>query len=340
MIPKKRFNKRLALIKSTHSRAEALSLANPAYWNSVRNLLNGMLREDLGTGDITTDLFIGADDKKISAKIISKCSAVVAGIDEIKKFFSEKGAEDGIFKGMIVFKSLKNDSDNVKKSDVLAEVKGSASDVLKAERVILNFLQRMSGIATLTARYKKLVSPNVLVVPTRKSLWGPADKKACIAGGGGTHRINLSDAILVKDNHIALVGGNFGKIFDRLENASQKGKFIEIEVKSPSEAFEVIGLYKKLTNDVVGKSSGQKNTTWGKKTNPPLFIMFDNFPARKIGEIIKKIYADPIYDKIFFEASGGITLKNIKEYGKTGVDIISVGALTHSAPAADFSMKF
>jgi nicotinate-nucleotide pyrophosphorylase (carboxylating) len=336
MIPKKRLNKRLALIKSTHSRAEALSLSNPAYWNSVRDLLNGMLSEDLGSGDITTDLFIGADDRKISAKIISKCSAVVAGMDEIKKFFSEKG---GIFKGMIVFKSLKNDSDNVKKGDIIAEIKGSAFDILKAERVILNFLQRMSGIATLTAQYKKLVPNNVLIVPTRKSLWGMVDKKACIAGGGGTHRINLSDAILIKDNHIALVGGDFAGIFNRLGKTAKKGRFIEIEVQSPAEAFEVIELYKKTINAVCKTMTAGKKDA-GDKTNQPLFIMFDNFSARKIKETIKKISADPIYDKIFFEASGGITLKNIKEYGETGVDIISVGALTHSAPAADFSMRF
>jgi len=306
-----------------HSHGGALDVSRAAYWNSVSRLLNEMLREDLGTGDITTELFTKAEDRKITARVVSKCNAVVAGMSELKKFFSVKNV---FLKGRINFTPLKNDSDRIKRGAVLATVSGFSSDVLKTERVILNFLQRMSGVATLTAKYKKMVPSNVLITPTRKSLWGMVDKKACLMGGGGTHRINLSDAILVKDNHVALASHNFNKIFDLLEHSAQTGRFIEIEVKSRAEAFKVIELYKKNAER--------------KKTIRPLFIMLDNFPARKIGEIIKTVRPDPVYGRIFFEASGGINLKNIKAYAKTGVDIISIGALTHSAPSADFSMTY
>jgi len=194
----------------------------------------------------------------------------------------------------------KRDGSVIKKGDVILKITGGIKNILKLERTILNILQRMSGIATQT---NKLITKNSpLLCSTRKTQWGLLDKKSVTLGGGGTHRLGLYDWILIKDNHLKQIS-NFEF---RISNS-----FYEVEVK----------------NEVEFKKALKKN---------PGAIMLDNFTPTNIKKILKK-YSPDIKGNII-EASGGITEKNIREYQKTGVDIISLGSLTHSAKALDISL--
>ena len=188
----------------------------------------------------------------------------------------------------------------IEKGDAIIKLVGGIKTILKLERTILNILQRMSGIATQTAHLVKLC-PHVLICPTRKTQWGLLDKKAVTVGGGGTHRLGLYDWILIKDNHLKISNFEF-----RILN-----KFWEIEVKNEKELKKAIAL-------------------------KPDVIMFDNFKPNQIKKLIKILHEK--HPQIIFEASGGINEETIKNYSQTGVDVISLGALTHSTKALDISL--
>lgn len=305
-----------------------MRLSNPSYAKAVLGQFLGALREDLGVnGDLTTKALLGEGlgvaGTVVRADFIVKAAGIVAGVDELK-FILSSGA---LFFNKLEFKIFKHNGDKVKVGDILASIKGDAADILKLERTALNFLQRLSGIATLTRQFVSLVSENVLVVPTRKTFWGMLDKAACISGGGGSHRINLSDAILIKNNHLTILQRDFDGIFKRLVNAKKTGRFIEIEVENFMDFKMVLEAYDKyFKNDSA-------------KDGQPIYIMLDNMKPTGIKKIVEFLKASKFYKNIFLEASGGVNLKNVKKYAMTGVDIISVGALTHSAPALDISMK-
>jgi len=196
--------------------------------------------------------------------------------------------------------SYKKGGDRIEKGDAIIKLVGGIKTILKLERTILNILQRMSGIATQTAHLVKLC-PHVLICPTRKTQWGLLDKKAVTVGGGGTHRLGLYDWILIKDNHLKISNFEF-----RILN-----KFWEIEVKNEKELKKAIAL-------------------------KPDVIMFDNFKPNQIKKLIKILHEK--HPQIIFEASGGINEETIKNYSQTGVDVISLGALTHSTKALDISL--
>lgn len=196
----------------------------------------------------------------------------------------------------------KNDGDMIIKGETILKLNGGIKNILKTERTILNLLQRMSGIATETNKLAKLC-PNILITPTRKTQWGLLDKKAVTVGGGGTHRLGLYDWILIKDNHL-----NQTKKY----KLKAIGSFWEVEVKNEKQ-FKHFLQFK------------------------PGAIMFDNFKPKNIIKILRKYYKN-INDTII-EASGGINKKNIAEYSKTDVDVISLGYLTHSAKALDLSLE-
>lgn len=198
--------------------------------------------------------------------------------------------------------SYKKDGDKIKTGDKILFMAGGIKNILKTERTILNLLQRMSGIATETNNLIKLVNNKVLICSTRKTPLGLLDKKAVVVGSGGTHRLGLYDWILIKDNHLKISNFNF-KI---------SSKFFEIEVKNKKEAVNAI------------------------KLNPGA-IMFDNMKPKEIKNIIKIL--SKYKSTIIFEASGGINQKNIIKYSQTGVDIISLGYLTHSVKALDLSLN-
>ncbi|OGH92279.1 MAG: nicotinate-nucleotide diphosphorylase (carboxylating) [Candidatus Magasanikbacteria bacterium RIFOXYC2_FULL_39_8] len=200
--------------------------------------------------------------------------------------------------------SYKKDGNKVGKGEKIFQLKGGIKDVLKIERTILNLLQRMSGIATQTTKLVKLTHGKVLICPTRKTQWGLLDKKAVVLGGGGTHRLGLYDWILVKDNHIT---------HSKTYNLKPITSFWEIEAKTKKQVLE----FAKLNPDA---------------------IMFDNFKPKNIKGILEDTEILRYSKDIIFEVSGGITEKNITEYAKTGVDIISLGSLTHSTKALDISL--
>jgi nicotinate-nucleotide pyrophosphorylase (carboxylating) len=269
----------------------------------MKSRIREFLKEDIGSGDITSELVVPADTRA-EAQIVCRADCVLAGLAEASELFADLGAE--------VVKS-KTDGKPAKKGDVVMEIRGTARQILAGERLALNFIMRMSGIATLThelVRKCREVNPKVRIAATRKTTPGfrEFEKRAVLLGGGDPHRYGLYDAILIKDNHIRIAGG----VVEALERA-RKGSFtkkIEIEVESKEDA-------------LVALHSGAD------------IIMLDNFRPAEFTNLsmeLKKRRPD-----ILIEASGGITPDNVVEYAK-GADIISLGWLTHSSKSIDFSM--
>ena len=269
---------------------------------SVINIIYSALEEDIGQGDVTTNLLI-PEDRKSKAYCIAKENFVLAGLPFAREVFM-------ILDHSILFKTLYNDGSKVKKGNIIAEISGKTCVILKGERVSLNILQRLSGIATLTNRYvEKTRGLKAKIVDTRKTT--PChrfmEKYAVKVGGGYNHRFGLFDGILIKDNHIKTLGS-----IKKAVREAKKGHHlfkIEVEVKNLKELKEAI-------------ESGAD------------IIMLDNMSVRDMKEAVKIAKG-----RVMLEASGNISLENVREVAETGVDLISVGALTHSAPAVDISLK-
>ena len=260
------------------------------------------VEEDFGLGDITTDnIFSETDTAK--AAFIAKDEMVVCGGNIAKAVFNYVDPS-------IKFKMLKKEGEYVKKGTKLAEVSGPALTLLKGERPALNFMQRMSGIATMAYNLNKIAKKyKVMLVDTRKSLPGMRkfDKYAVRTGGAKNHRMSLSDSVMIKDNHIAACG-SITKAVNIIKSKIGHTPKIEVEVKNLKEVAEAL----KAGADI---------------------IMLDNMP---IAEILKA--KELINGKAVIEVSGGVNKDNLEDYCKTGVDVISMGALTHSVPAKDISM--
>ncbi len=268
----------------------------------LNNLIENALSEDIGPGDITTETTISADSTS-TAEILAKQELVLAGLDVSREVFHY--LDPGIH-----FMSLAKDGDKIKAGTVLARLSGKTRILLAGERVALNFLQHLSGIATLTAKYvEKVKGLRVEVLDTRKTLPGlrHLEKYAVLMGGGKNHRMGLYDMVLIKDNHIKAAGG----ITKAVEAARKKaGQLkIEVETRNLDEAREAL--------------AAKADT-----------IMLDNMPVEIMREAVKLISG-----RALVEASGNVTLDTIRMIAETGVDCISAGNLTHSAPAADISMK-
>ncbi|RLF36161.1 MAG: carboxylating nicotinate-nucleotide diphosphorylase [Thermoplasmata archaeon] len=262
------------------------------------------LQEDLGDeGDITSDSLFS--NEKTKAHIIAKEKCIIAGLEEVKTIFKKTGAET---------KTLVNDGDLIEEKTIVAEIKGPARSILKGERLALNFLGRMSGIATETRKIVekcKKVNPHVTIAATRKTTPGfrKYEKKAVTIGGGEPHRMGLFDAVMIKDNHLRLIG-SVEKAIKKVKEKIQD-KTIEVEVENEEDAFKAA----KLNVDV---------------------IMIDNFKPEKAKNTAKKIRE--INPKILIEISGGITPDNILSYASFA-DRISLGYLTHSVKNIDFSLE-
>jgi nicotinate-nucleotide pyrophosphorylase (carboxylating) len=293
----------------SHIQSGGVSLKNPGYRRQLRKFFVNSIKNDLGNGlDVSSEILF-SKNKIVSVKIICKSSGILCGTDELSY----------LLKG---FKSLKKDGQKIKKNDIVAHWKGNALQIFKYERTILNLLQRMSGIASLMNEYVRM-APNVLITPTRKTILGLLDKRPCIVGGGGTHRLTLNDGILIKDNHLKAVK-NASKTLRMLQNGIKKyknPKFLEIEVNTVLEAMK----YAKMINEL--------------NTSLPSYLMFDNMKPEAVKKAIGKIKSLRLRKKIFFEASGGINKKNIKKYASSGVHLISVGEITHSVKGLDFSLE-
>jgi len=266
------------------------------------------LSEDIGFGDITTDSII-REDLQTEATVFCKEDAVVAGLEEASKVFTILGC---------TVKLLKEDGASVEVGTPVMQILGPGKAILKGERTALNILMRMSGIATATQKAlaeARKVSQRVRVACTRKTAPGLSyfDKKAVELGGGDTHRFHLDDCVLIKDNHLKLVG-SVKKAVKRAKERISFTKKVEVEAENLNQAMEAA----EAGADI---------------------IMLDNMQPGEILRVLKELERKKLREKVLVEASGGITEENIKEYAKTGVDILSMGALTHSIRAIDVNLK-
>ncbi|MCK5826437.1 MAG: carboxylating nicotinate-nucleotide diphosphorylase [Desulfuromusa sp.] len=270
----------------------------------IERIVRTALAEDIGLGDVTTEVTI-ARDSVARADLVAKENFTLAGIDVAEVVFRTLDRD-------VRFEKIFVDGQSVRKGEVIAWLKGKSSVLLQGERVALNLLQRMSGIASLTAQYVAAVEGTTAkIVDTRKTVPGlrALDKYSVRMGGGWNHRIGLFDGVLIKENHIAAAGG----ISAAIERA--KGKLshtlkIEIETRNLAEAEEAL---------LAGAD----------------IIMLDNMSLAEMSQGVELIAG-----RALVEASGGVNLERVRDIAETGVDIISVGALTHSVSAADISMLF
>lgn len=303
---------------NTHNQQHLLTPKNPRYRRAIYRYTTEAFLEDVGKGDITTNLLF-QEKKTVHGRIIAKESGICAGQQEIEYFLVIGKFEVAFFK---------KDGGHLKKGDCICEIKADIRDILRIERTILNLLGRMSGIATLTHRIVKKarrVNPNLLLCPTRKTLWGFLDKRAVAIGGGGTHRLGLDDAILIKDNHLDAAGRNIAFAISRFFPVRSAHKFIEIEVEDVEEALIAIREFVRLRKKY--------------RTRIPCFVMLDNVKPDELKRTLILLEENGLRNEAGVEVSGGITEKNIVSYAKTGVDIISMGCLTHSAAMLDVSLE-
>jgi nicotinate-nucleotide pyrophosphorylase (carboxylating) len=277
---------------------------------NVRDALVKFLDEDIGTGDVTSNCLI-PQDLHSQAQIIckNKKSAIVCGLEELSLVFDLCRCNT---------KTLVSDGSWVQKGTVVMTIEGRTRSILKAERTALNLLMRMSGIASETRYIKDAIadlSGSVIIASTRKTAPGLRlfDKKAVTIGGGNSHRIRLDDMVLIKDNHLAIIGSVTKSVEVAKKNAASSLK-IECETKNSNEVIEAI-------------------------TAGADIVMLDNFSPEDAAKIIKEISRMGIREKVKLEISGGITMQNIRDYAKAEPDIISVGFLTHSPMAVDFSLE-
>jgi len=276
------------------------------YQNVVREIVKNALHEDLGNGDLTSEATI-PEDLEACGKIIAREDMVVAGLEVAKATFEE------VLGNNLIFESFTNNGCAVRADTCIGYVKGSARGLLAAERVALNFLMRLCGIATLTRQYVEAVKgTKAKIVDTRKTTPGlrTLEKAAVVAGGGNNHRFGLYDGVLIKDNHISLVGG-VGQAISMARSKAPHTLQIEVEVENMDQLHEAL----RAGADV---------------------ILLDNMSPAQVKEATQLIKS--FDNRIIVEVSGGINLSNVRDYAEAGVDIISVGALTHSARAMDISL--
>ncbi len=319
---------RAQIVKKIFNQKTRLTTADPTYKQWVFRYTFLELEKDLGEyGDITTDGLLNTK-KEVTARIYANEPGILAGSSEINYFLA---TSNPIFKPGIKPISITKDSKDrtfFAKDDILFELRGDARDILKVERVILNLLQHMSGIATRTKEIvdkAKSANPNILVVPTRKTTWGLLDKKAVTLGGGGTHRIDLSDAVLIKDNHLALYGNSIKDVLLNYHPPTSPYTFFEIEIDDKKVAIETAKIIRDLqVNNAIPN---------------PAVMMFDNMKPTEIEKLVKAFKIENLYDHFIFEASGGINENTIKSYAKSGVDVVSMGALTQNIRPIDLSLE-
>jgi nicotinate-nucleotide pyrophosphorylase (carboxylating) len=276
------------------------------YYPSIE-LIDLALREDLALGDITSEATVPAD-RQATANMLAKLAGVISGLATAQAVFARVDPS-------VTFQALVADGDRVTKGTELARITGNARSILAAERTALNLIQRLSGIATQTSVYAAAVDgTRASVIDTRKTTPGMRvlEKAAVRHGGGSNHRFNLGDAVLIKDNHLAAIGGDH-PIRDAVISAKRRAPHtsrVEVEVVDLAGVREALDAGADI-------------------------IMLDNMSLDEMRQAVELVDG-----RALLEASGGITLETIREVAETGVDLISVGALTHSAPSLDISLVF
>jgi len=275
---------------------------------NLPEIIKNALQEDIGSGDHSSLASVPADAKG-KMKLLAKEKGIISGIEVAKEVLRQVDAS-------VSMQCFKNDGDEIAVGDIVFELEGLARSMLTAERTLLNFMQRMSGIATVSKQYATAVKgTKTKILDTRKTTPNlrELEKYAVKIGGSENHRFGLYDMIMLKDNHIDFAGSIEKAIDDTHEYLKKNGLSLKIEIETRTlEEVERVVNHGKIDR-----------------------IMLDNFTPEKIKEAL--VLIDGKYET---EASGGITLKNINEYAQTGVDYISIGALTHNIKSLDLSLKF
>ena len=302
-------------------RGGALGLSHARYRDTVRTLIDLLLEADLAPNDVTAKA-LRLPQRKIGAAVLSQQGGVAAGLDEFRFLMEGRG---------IKVVAEKNDGDAVAPGEILLRAKGPEATLLAMERVGLNLLQRMSGIATMARCFEERArrKGRARVVGTRKTPWGLLDKRALHLGGAGTHRLGLGDAILIKNNHLALLASSEEQAaplaIERAWKARRKAAFIEVEVRDAGAARAAARTFRRLLEEGTEEY--------------PCLLLLDNLMPDQLGTIVDILRREGLWDYVLVEASGGISETNIEAYAATGVDAISVGALTHSARALDLCLR-
>jgi nicotinate-nucleotide pyrophosphorylase (carboxylating) len=308
---------RQKLVELAYQRGEELNLENRDYVNWLEEFFDQEYREDVGSGDITSEAVL-TKNQHGKAILKAKQSGIVGGVEELSWFYRKHGLE---------VKLCVQDTKEILEGETILEVFGMEKDILATERIGLNVLQRMSGIATETRHLvDSLRGYRTKIAATRKTLLKYLDKKAVFLGGGLTHRFGLWDSIIIKDNHLEVL--KKGGIEDYVEKAMARASlfvtevgFIEIEATCQDDVMRAARKFKQL------------------KLKKPCIIMLDNIKPTEIEQIIERLRNANLYDHVLLEASGNITRENLKEYSRTGIDVVSPGYLTHSAKILDVSLE-
>jgi nicotinate-nucleotide pyrophosphorylase (carboxylating) len=277
----------------------------------VEAMVRGALEED-GVGGDVTSVFVGLGERTADGTIAVSAPVTLCGIDVAREVFRRVDVA-------CTFEALRHDGQHVAAGEVVCHVHGRAGSILAAERTALNFLQRMSGVATMAARFVEAVhGTGAVILDTRKTipLWRELDKYAVRCGGAQNHRRALDAMVLVKDNHVRALGGP-ERLIEAITGRKHDGQFVEVEVDS-------IDFLRALLKVRVDR------------------IMLDNFTPVQVADAMERVRefrAAQTVRRLEIEVSGGITLENVRDYAQPGVDFISVGAITHSAPAAPMSLS-
>lgn len=307
------------LVRLAFYRGEELTIENPDYLKVLEALTGELLREDAAQGDLTVEA-LGIGNSECTFEIRAKEAGVAAGVSEAEWLYA---------RNRLAISSIVNDGDRVAAGDVVLRVEGCADTLFRLERVVVNLMQRMSGIATATREMVEEIKlhPNAHVIATRKTPWGLLDKRAVHIGGGGTHRLSLGDAILIKTNHLRLAheaqGMSLEETIQRAWRKRRDAAFVEVEVTDIDEAVGAARTFRDLQAP----------------DSCPCVLMLDNFSPSAAEAAVKKLREQDLHDTALVEASGNVENKSVAAYAAAGVDTISVGALTHSARALDLSAK-
>jgi len=276
-------------------------------WKRIEELVDRTLVEDLGWGDVTTEAIIPAELTG-KASMVAKARGMLAGIEVARLVFCRVDPS-------VQFDIIIPEGSGIQPGDLIAKLEGKVASILKGERTALNFLQRLSGIATETSRYVEAIKGlDSRIVDTRKTTPGMRvlEKYAVRVGGGHNHRLHLGDGVLIKDNHLAALRSQGLAMKDIISRARERAPFnlkVEVEVRTAQEAVEAV----EAGADIV---------------------MLDNMGLEEMRQAVQLVKG-----RALLEASGGITLDNVRRVAETGVDLISVGALTHSAMSLDISLE-
>ena len=308
---------RQILVESAFQKGKELNLNNKNYLDWLDAFFGREYSDDVGVGDITSEAILLKNEPR-KAFLKTKASGIIGGLEEVSWFLR---------KHHLNVKAYSKDGEDILNGETILEIQGGQRDILATERIVLNILQRMSGIATETKRLTdSLNGYTTRIAATRKTLLRYLDKRAVFLGGGLTHRFGLWDSILIKDNHLETLKSN--GVNNYVETAIAKASafvdtvgFIEIEVSSIEEAVMAAKKFKAL------------------RLKPPCIVMLDNMKPAAIEQTLETLRKDALYDSVLLEASGNITKERIQEYAKTGIDVVSLGYLTHSTQVLDLNLE-